>query len=54
MEAGLIDGRNSRVGQSTDVAGILAEVKLTCSSKPSNTLAVATLQTYNRFRDEGR
>lgn len=54
MEAALSNPAAGRVGSSTDNAGVVGEVKLTCQSRPSLSLVAATLETYERFKSEGR
>lgn len=54
MEAALAGGRMGRVGESTDGAGIVGEVKLACQAAPSKTLIAVTLETYERFKAENR
>lgn len=41
-------------GQSTTLAGIIAEIDLVCRAEPSRTVAWATLQVYQRLADEDR
>lgn len=43
-----------QVGRSTDAAGVVGEVRLVCQASPSKSLISATLETYNRFKAEGR
>lgn len=54
MEAALAGGRVGRVGESTDGAGIVGEVKLACQAAPSKTVVEVTLETYQRFKAENR
>ncbi|WP_341022311.1 hypothetical protein [Brevundimonas diminuta] len=54
MEAALAGGDVGRVGKTTDGAGIVAEVELYCRTQPSRTVLVATHDTYERFKAEGR
>lgn len=55
---GFWSGRNSvlgaHVGGGTDGEGIVAEIKLACSARPSATLAWATIQVFERMKAEGR
>ncbi len=45
---------NGGVGESTDVNGIVGEVRLVCEQEPSRSLIAATQDVFLRFRREGR
>lgn len=52
--SGLNAAKNARVGETTTANGVVAEVKLYCSTHPSVTLAQATFDTYGTMRDARR
>lgn len=46
--------RNATVGETTDAQGIVAEVELACSRRPSTSLNVAALVVYDIMEAEAR
>jgi hypothetical protein len=53
-ELGGGDGNHHQVGNSTDVKGILGEVKLFCRNNPSVSISDAIYNVYSRLRNQNR
>lgn len=46
--------RNSMVGHTTDIPGIIAEVKVVCERSPSLSVMLATSEAYKNLEDQKR
>ena len=45
---------HAMVGQSTDAAGVISEIRKACVEEPSLSVATATASVYGRFRKDGK
>ena len=52
--SGLNYADNLRVGETTDGAGIMGEVRKFCEKEPSLSVANATAQVHGQFKTNGR